>query len=259
MKKMMAMVLVLVMGLGVLAGCGSQGASADGASDLKLVNAGKLTMSTNAAFEPYEFTDDSGAYVGIDIEIADAIAKDLGLELQVDDMDFTAALQAAQQGKSDMVMAGVTVTEERQKVMNFTTSYSTGVQVVIVPENSDIASADDLAGHLIGTQSGTTGNIYCIDDFGEDSVVTYDNGNTAVQALLNGQIDCVVIDSAPAEEHVKKNPGLKILDTEYTVEDYAIGISKDNEALLAAVNASIEKLQKDGTIQKILDKYITAE
>ncbi len=255
MKKMVAMMLVLMMGLGLLAGCGASSSS----SELKLVNDGKLTMSTNAAFPPYEFTDDSGAYVGIDVEIADAIAKDLGLELQVDDMDFTAALQAAQQGKSDIVMAGVTVTEEREKVMNFTTSYSTGVQVIIVPEGSDIASPDDLAGHLIGTQTGTTGNIYCEGDYGADSVVTYDNGLVAAQALMNGQIDCVVIDSAPAEEIVKANPGLKVLDTEYTVEDYAIGISKDNEALLKAINASIEKLQKDGTIQKILDKYISAE
>ena len=138
-------------------------------------------MSTNAAFPPYEMTTDAGDFEGIDIEVAGAIAKKLGLELQVDDMDFDAALLAAQNGKSDMVMAGVTVTDERQKVMDFSDTYAEGIQSIIVPEDSDIASADDLAGKIIGTQRGTTGYIYCTDDFGEDSVVAYDDGLTAEQ------------------------------------------------------------------------------
>lgn len=199
--------------------------SAD-AAELTTVTAGKLTMSTNAAFPPYEMTADDGSFEGIDIEVAAAIADKLGLELQVDDMDFDAALLAAQNGKSDMVMAGVTVTDERQKVMDFSDTYAEGIQSVIVPEDSDIASVDDLAGKTIGTQRGTTGYIYCTDDFGEDSVVAYDNGLTAVQALNNGQVDAVVIDNAPAKEFVAANTGLKILDTAYAQEDYAIGVAK---------------------------------
>ena len=231
----------------------------DEAAALTTVNAGKLTMSTNAAFPPYEMTTDSGDFEGIDIDVAAAIAEKLGLELQVDDMDFDAALLATQSGKSDMVMAGVTVTDERQKVMDFSDTYAEGIQSIIVPEDSDIASADDLAGKIIGTQRGTTGYIYCTDDFGEDSVVAYDDGLTAVQALNNGQVDAVVIDNAPAKEFVAANPGLKILDTAYAQEDYAIGVAKGNTELLNAINGALEELQADGTLQSIVDKYIKAE
>ena len=239
-------------------------ASAETAGELTTVNAGKLTMSTNAAFPPYEMTDDNGNYVGIDIEVAQAIADKLGLELQVDDMDFDAALLAAQSGKSDMVMAGVTVTEERQTVMDFSNTYATGIQVVIVPEDSDIASIDDMTGKMIGVQRGTTGDLYCsasVEDggFGEENVTPYDNGLTAVQALMNGQVDCVVIDNAPAQEFVAANPGLKILDTEYANEEYAIGVAKGNTALLDAINGALAELEADGTLQSIVDQYITAE
>ena len=233
-----------------------EAASADAAA---LTNAGKLTMSTNAAFPPYEMTTDTGDFEGIDIEVAGAIAKKLGLELQVDDMDFDAALLAAQNGKSDMVMAGVTVTDERLKVMDFSDTYAEGIQSIIVPEDSDIATADDLSGKTIGTQRGTTGYLYCTDDFGEENVIAYDNGLTAVQALNNGQVDAVVIDNAPAQEFVAANPGLKILDTAYAQEDYAIGVAKGNTQLLDAINGALEELQADGTLQAIVDKYITAE
>ena len=237
--------------------------SAD-AAELTTVTAGTLTMSTNAAFPPYEMTTDNGGYnntgfEGIDVEVAGAIAEKLGLELQVDDMDFDAALLAAQNGKSDIVMAGVTVTDERQKVMDFSDTYAEGIQSIIVPEDSDIASADDLTGKTIGTQRGTTGYIYCTDDFGEDNVIAYDNGLTAVQALNNGQVDAVVIDNAPAKSFVEANPGLKILDTAYAQEDYAIGVAKGNTALLDAINGALEELQADGTLQAIVDKYIAAE
>ena len=229
------------------------------AAELTTVTAGKLTMSTNAAFPPYEMTADDGSFEGIDIDVAAAIADKLGLELQIDDMDFDAALLATQSGKSDMVMAGVTVTDERQKVMDFSDTYAEGIQSIIVPEDSDIASVDDLAGKTIGTQRGTTGYIYCTDDFGEDSVVAYDNGLTAVQALNNGQVDAVVIDNAPAKEFVAANTGLKILDTAYAQEDYAIGVAKGNTALLDAINGALKELQADGTLQSIVDKYIKAE
>ena len=237
----------------------SEAASETETAELSTVEPGKLIMSTNAAFPPYEMTTDSGEFEGIDIETAQAIADKLGLELQIDDMDFDAALLAVQQGKADMVMAGVTVTDERQNVMDFTDSYATGIQSIIVKEDSDIASVDDLAGKKIGTQRGTTGYLYCSDDFGDENVVAYDNGLTAVQMLNNGQVDCVVIDNAPAKEFIAANPGLKLLDTAYVEESYAIGVGKGNTELKYAINTALEELKADGTLQAIVDKYITAE
>lgn len=278
MKKIMAMILALVMVLS-LAACGNKAAddtnndTKDYASmsleelkaELTTVTEGKLTMSTNAAFPPYEMTTDNGDFAGIDVEVAGAIAQLLGLELQIDDMDFDAALLAVQgTPKADIVMAGVTVTEDRQLVMDFSDSYAKGIQVVIVKDGSDIKSIGDLDGKKIGTQMGTTGYIYCSDTpenggYGEENVVAYDNCITAVQALLNNQVDCVVIDNEPAKAMVAANAGLQILDTEFTNEDYAIGVSKTNPCMLAAVNAAIAQLQADGTFQTIVDKYITAE
>ena len=237
----------------------SEAASETETAELSTVEPGKLIMSTNAAFPPYEMTTDSGEFEGIDIETAQAIADKLGLELQIDDMDFDAALLAVQQGKADLVMAGVTVTDERQNVMDFTDSYATGIQSIIVKEDSDIASVDDLAGKKIGTQRGTTGYLYCSDDFGDENVVAYDNGLTAVQMLNNGQVDCVVIDNAPAKEFIAANPGLKLLDTAYVEESYAIGVGKGNTELKDAINTALEDLKADGTLQAIVGKYITAE
>ena len=222
-------------------------------------SSGKLIVALEGAWQPWSFHDESDTLVGYDVEVSRAIAEKLGLELQIDDMDFDAALLSVQQGKADIAMAGITVTDERMAVMSFSDSYATGIQSVIVPEGSDIASVDDLAGKKIGTQRGTTGYLYCSDDFGEDAVVAYDNGLTAVQALNNGQVDAVVIDNEPAKAYVESNPGLKILDTSYAEEDYAIGMAKGNTALLEAVNAALEELKADGTLQAIVDKYITAE
>ena len=235
----------------------SEAASSAAAAELTTVEAGKLTMATNAAFPPYEMTTDAGEFEGIDVDTAKAIAEKLGLELQIDDMDFDAALLSVQQGKADIVMAGVTVTDERKAVMDFSDSYATGIQSIIVPNDSEIASPDDLAGKTIGTQRGTTGYIYCSDDFGDENVVAYDDGLTAVQALNNGQVDAVVIDNAPAQEFVVANPGLKVLDTSYAEEDYAIGMAKGS-ALEDAVNKALEELKADGTLQAIVDKYINA-
>ena len=235
----------------------SEAASSSVSAELTTVEAGKLTMATNAAFPPYEMTTDAGEFEGIDVDTAKAIAEKLGLELQIDDMDFDAALLSVQQGKADIVMAGVTVTDERKAVMDFSDSYATGIQSIIVPNDSDIASPDDLAGKKIGTQRGTTGYIYCSDDFGDENVVAYDNGLTAVQALNNGQVDAVVIDNAPAQEFVAANPGLKVLDTSYAEEDYAIGMAKGS-ALEDAINKALEELKADGTLQAIVDKYINA-
>ena len=250
MKKLIALILSALLLLSM--------AACSGGDKGMTIEKGKLIMSTNAEFPPYEMTTDDGGFAGIDIEIAQAIAKKLGLELVIDDMDFNAALLAVQQGKSDMVMAGVTVDPDRLKVMDFSNSYATGVQVIIVKEDSNV-TADTLGDFMIGTQKGTTSDIYCSDDFGAEHVTTYDSSITAVQALINGQVDCVVVDNAPAQELVKANPGLKILETEYITENYAIGFNKGNTQLQEAVNKALAELTADGTIQKIIDKYITAE
>ena len=257
MKKIIALVLACLMICSMFAGCGSK--SSEG---LKTVEPGKLIMSTNAAFPPYEMTTDDGGFEGIDVEIAAAIAEKLGLELVVDDMDFDAAQLAVQQGKSDMCMAGLSVTEDRKLVMDFSTTYAKGVQVVIVKEGSDV-TMDNLGEKMIGTQRGTTGYIYASDTpenggYGEDHVIAYDNGITAVQALINGQVDCVIIDNAPAQEFVAANPGLALLDGQWVVEDYAIGLNKNNTELNKAINDALAELMADGTIKAIIDKYITA-
>ena len=281
MKKILALVLALCM-VFALAACGEAASdptdapeseapaseapaseapaseAPEGDGTFTTIVEGKLTMSTNAQFPPYEMTTDDGGFEGIDVEIATAIAEKLGLELDILDMDFDSALLAVQQGKSDIVMAGVTVNEDRQLVMDFTDSYATGVQVIIVKEGSDV-TIDNMGEGLIGTQRGTTGNTYCTDDYGEEHVMAYDDGFTAVQALMNGQVDCVVIDNAPAQEFVKNNAGLTILDTEYANEDYAIGLNKGNTALLDAINTALNELISDGTVQTIIDKYIPAE
>ena len=243
--------------LGLLSGCAVK------KNEMGLVEKGKLIMSTNAAFPPYEMTTDDGGFEGIDVEIAGAIAKKLGLELVIDDMDFDSALLAVQQGKSDIVMAGVSVTDARKMVMEFSNSYATGIQVVIVKEGSDV-TMDNLGEKMIGCQRGTTGYIYASDTpknggYGEDHVTAFDNGASAVQALINGQVDCVIIDSAPAAEYVKANAGLTLLDGNWVEEEYAIGMNKNNTELVDAVNKALAELTADGTIQKIIDKYITAE
>lgn len=260
----MAMAVGLVVSL---AACGSNtsGKQEGNDSGLKTVESGKLHMSTNAQFPPYEMTTDDGGFEGIDVEVAQAIAGKLGLELVIDDMGFDAALTAVQTGQSDMVMAGVTVNEERLQVMDFSDSYATGVQVVIVKEDSSIQTVDDLANaKMIGTQKGTTGYIYCSDTpenggYGEDHVTAYDSGALAVMALMNGQVDAVVIDNEPAKAFVEANEGLKILDTEFAVENYAIGVDKGNTQLLDAINGALKELIADGTVQSIVDKYIKAE
>ena len=229
-------------------------------AEMTTVEAGVLHMATNAAFPPYEMISDNGGFEGIDVEIATEIARKLGLELVVDDMEFGSVITSVQSGKSDIAMAGLTVTEERKQNVDFTTSYATGIQVIIVPEDSDILTVDDLANDkMIGVQDGTTGYIYCSDDYGEDHITSYTNGAMAIEALKGGKVDAVVIDNEPARAFVAANEGLKILDTEYIVENYAIGVSKDNPGLCEAVNNALTELIADGTVQMIVDKYITAE
>ena len=236
----------------------AEASGSEASGEFTTVTEGVLTMGTNATFPPYEFYD-GDVIVGIDAEIAQLLAEKLGLTLEIQDMDFTAIVTSVQAGKIDIGLAGMTVTEERLENVNFTDSYATGVQVIIVKEGSEIASVDDLEGKLIGVPEGTTGHSYCSDDYGEENVVAYANGATAVQNLVSGSVDCVVIDQQPAISFVEANEGLKILDTEYVIEDYAAAISKDNEGLMNALNAALKELIADGSIQEILDKYIKAE
>ena len=224
-----------------------------------------LTMATNASFPPYEFYDDNGAIVGIDAEIAAAIAAYLGYDFQIDDMEFDSIITAVDSGKADFGLAGMTVTEERLEQVDFSDSYATGVQVVIVREDSTITSVDDLvaegATHIIGVQLSTTGDLYAtwdIEDEGYGTVERYPNGNEAVLALLNGKIDCVIIDNEPAKAYVAANPSLKILDTEYAVENYAACFKKNSE-LVAKFNEALAALTEDGTIPAIIEKYIPSD
>ena len=219
---------------------------------------GTLVMATNATFPPYEYVDGED-YAGIDVEVAQAIADELGMELEIQDIDFNSIIPAIESGKADVGIAGMTKTPEREKNVNFSESYATGIQSIIVKEDSDIASPDDLEGVKIGVQESTTGHIYCEDDYGADNVIAYTAGANAIEALKTGKVDAVVIDNQPAKEFVKANEGLKVLDTDYVEEEYAIAIAKDNEELLEKVNGVIKQMKEDGSLQAILDKYIKAE
>jgi polar amino acid transport system substrate-binding protein len=284
MKKILALVCALVLCLSLCA-CSSKTAdtsaedaaaaeettetteTAEAADDteaeeatLDTAVAGTLTMATNAEFPPYEYYE-GDEVVGIDAEIAAAIAEKLGLELDIQDMAFDSIIPAITSGKADVGLAGMTVTEERQQSVDFSDSYATGVQVIIVTEDSPITSADDLFGdgnYTIGVQNATTGDLYCtwdIEDEGLGTVQRYNKGADAVQALVTGKVDCVVIDNEPAKAFVAANEGLKILDTEYITEDYAIALAKDS-SLTEPVNNALKELIADGTVQSILDKYI---
>ena len=258
MKKISALLLSALMVLSV-AGCGSSdNKAASEESGLNTVKSGVLTMATNAYFPPYEYYE-GDSIVGIDAEIAQAVADKLGLTLEIEDMEFDSIITAVTAGKADMGLAGMTVTEERKQNVNFSDSYATGVQVVIVPEDSDIASIDDLNGKKIGVQLSTTGDIYCVDDFGAENVEEYNKGNDAVMALVSGKVDAVVIDNEPAKSYVAANEGLKILDTDYVTEEYAAAINKENTELLDAINGALGELKADGTLDQIIAKYIKSE
>jgi len=277
MKKVSALILALTMCTAMLTACGggnsnttastgsaapapttSAATSEAGADEgYKLVKEGTLTMATNAYFPPYEYYDGQDI-IGIDADIAKAIADKMGLELKIEDMEFDSIITAVSTGKADLGLAGMTVTPDRQKNVDFSDTYANGVQVIIVKEDSTIAKPDDLKGKKIGVQLSTTGDLTATDEFGKDSVVQYNKGNDAVMALTQGQVDAVIIDNEPAKSYVEANKGLKILDTEFLNEDYAACISKDNAGLTKAVNKALAELKADGTLQKIVDKYIKA-
>ena len=276
MKKIFAVAMAMALSLSMVACSSDEPASSSSAASSPAASSsaaeagfttavdGALTMATNAQFPPYEYYD-GDKIVGIDAEIAGAIAEKLGLELIIEDMEFDSIIEAVKSGKADIGMAGMTVTEERKESVDFTSSYATGVQVVIVTEDSAIASVDDLfaegASHVIGVQRNTTGDLYTtwdLEDAGLATIDRYSKGADAVQALKTGKVDCVVIDNEPAKNFVAEVEGLKILDTEYALEEYAGAMSKDNTALYEAVNAALDELIADGTVKTIVETYIPA-
>ncbi len=214
-------------------------------------------MATNAEFPPYEYREGE-AIVGIDPEIAQAIADDLGMTLKIEDMAFDSVIAAVQSGKADFGMAGITIDEDRLQNVNFSTPYQTTAQMIIVQEGSSIASSADLAGKKIGVQLGTTGDDYA-SEVADASVERFNKGFEAVQSLTQGKLDAVIIDSEPAKVFVSQNEGLVLLEEACTTEEYAIAIAKDNNELLEKVNASLAKLTESGKIQEIIDKYTSEE
>ena len=252
--------LALIASLGfIMAGC-SEAPEQAAEGEFTTITAGTLTMATNAYFPPYEYYEGSDI-VGIDAEIAQAVADRLGLTLVIEDVEFDSIIAGVQSGKYDIGCAGMTVTEERLQSVNFTTPYATGIQSIIVAEGSDITDLDSLveSGCMVGVQSGTTGDLYMTDEVGEDRIDRYNKGNDAVMALLNGVVGAVVIDNQPAQSFVAANEGLVILETPYTVEDYAMCVNLENEALLNAINEALAELQADGTIDAIIETYIPSE
>ena len=218
---------------------------------------GTLVMATNAEFPPYEYYED-GDIVGIDVEIAKAIAAKLGMELQIEDMAFDAIIPAVTSGKADFGAAGMTVTEERQRSVEFTDTYANSNQVAIVKEDSDITGSDALAGKIIGVQLGTTGDALAT-EIKDATVERYNKGLEAVQSLTQGKIDAVVIDQATAEAFVKKTEGIKILEEKMSEEEYAIAIKKGNMELVEKMNEAIKELKEEGKIDEIVAKYMDAE
>ena len=288
MKKVISVLMAVAMLFTVcmLAGCTDNKANNEETSTNEDVSAsadsltateGVLVMATNAAFPPYEYVE-GGAFAGIDVEIAGKIAEKLGMTLEIKDIEFGSIIGGVQTGKFDIGMAGMTVTDERLESVNFSTTYATGIQSVIVLADSEYASFEDFYtgfdadgnpagvkdGIKIGVQQDTTGDIYSSSDavdwgFGEDNVIRYKTGADAVQALVSGKVTAVIIDNEPAKSFVGANDGLKILDGEYAVEDYAICVAKENTKLLDAINKALAELKADGTIDAIVAKYIPAE
>ena len=252
MKKIISLILVamfVLMGLSALA------------------ENGTLVLATNVNFPPYEYYDDeTGEPTGIDIEIARAICEKMGYGMEVVDIDFGSIIPALTSGTYDFSAAGMTVTEERKQSVDFTDTYAIGIQAVIVPEATEAEDIYGLieakGGHLvIGVQESTTGDIYISDEFeaaGTAEVQRFKNGVDAVLALTSGQVDCVVIDNEPAKAFVAKNEGLKLLDSAYTEEEYAMAFPKGSQ-YYEAFNTALNELMEDGTLKAIVDKFIPAE
>ena len=239
----------------------AKGASSESAGEAKAEGsyAGKtLIMATNAEFPPYEYHEGKDI-VGIDVEIAKAVAEQMGAKFEVSDMAFDAIISAVDSGKADFGAAGMTVTEDRKKNVDFSDTYATSVQSVIIPENSDIKSIDDLKGKKIGVQQGTTGDIYATKDYGKDAIQPFPKGVDAVLALGAGKVDAVIIDGNTAKAFVADQKGLKLLDSAYAEEEYAICVKKGNTELRDGINAALKELKASGKLDEIVAKYIKAD
>lgn len=253
-KKILGLVLVSVF-IVSMAGCGPKkeaGGSADSNKEEKT-----LVMATNAEFPPYEYYEGE-KIVGIDVDIAQAIANEMGMKLKVEDMAFDSIIAAVSGGKVQIGAAGMTVTEERLQNVDFTDTYATGTQVIIVKEDSEIGQPDDLEGKKVGVQLGTTGDIFA-EKIKDVSMERYNKGFEAVQALGQGKIDAVIIDGQPAEKFVEEAKGLKILDEAFTKEAYAIAIKKGNDELKDNINKALADLKSSGKLDEIISKYINAD
>jgi len=243
--KLLAVLLVAVMTLG-LASCGGK--------NYQLVSEGKLIMGTNAEFPPFEYME-GGKVVGFDPAMMEKIAEKLGLTLEIKNMDFDSLPEALSSGQIDVIAAGFTVSPEREEQMLFADSYYTAKQTIIVKADSDIASKDDLKDKKIGVQSGTTGQLEAEEL--TEQVVPFNNGAMAVEALLSGQVDAVIIDNNPANEYYNQHSDtLKLIENQFADEDYAVAVKKGNTALRDAINKAIKELKEDGTLDSIKKQYI---
>lgn len=230
------------------------GSVASGASAAASGSA-KLTVATNAEFEPFEYMEGK-KIVGIDVDISTAIAKDMGKTLEVNNMDFDSVIPAITTGKFDLGVAGISKTPDREKSVDFSEPYYTAKNVIIIKDtNTAVTGKASLKGKKIAVQKGTTGDDLATSVTGDANVDRFDASADAILELKNGRADAVIIDSFPAAKFVKANPGLKILSESFDSEQYCIAVKKGNTALLSEVNKVIEKLKSDGELDKIVKNY----
>lgn len=214
-----------------------------------------LVMGTNAEFEPFEYREND-EIIGYDVETAKAIAASAGMTFSIEDMAFDSLITALNSGQIDMIVAGMSVTEERLEAVNFSEPYYRAAQVIIVPkEGATVASAADLAGKAIGVQEGTTGDIYVDEEVEGAQVNRFKKAVDAAIDLANGRLDAVVLDEQPALRIVAQNDALMVLDEALTEEEYAIAVRKNNPELLAAINAALAELEANGQKDELLEKY----
>lgn len=251
MKKLISIVLSVLMLFNLFA-CNNNTTSANKEESGKRT----LIMCTNAEFPPYEYHD-GNEIVGIDIDIIKAIGEMKGFNVEIQDIAFDATIPAVMSNKADFAMSGMTVTEDRLKNVDFTHTYQTAIQSVVVAPNSDINALEDLQGKKIGVIEGYTGDLYATEEFGESNIERYHKNTDGFQALKSGRIDAFIIDDQVAIALVKENGGdFKILDSAYATEEYAIAVKKGNTEILNMLNEAIDEMKNSGELQRIIDKYI---
>ena len=219
------------------------------------VEAGKFIYATSPDFPPFEDRDDQDNVIGIEPDLLAVICEKLGLTPEAFPIDFDAALAAPGAGKADAVVSGVTIREDRKATLDFTIPYVTITQAIVCKEGAGI-TMENLGEHVIGVQSGTTGHIYAVDDFGEDHTLAYDKYSLAFQALQNGQVDCILVDDLVGKAYAKRIPGLVVVETTYEPESFGFGFAKDKyPELLADFNTVLQELIDDGTVESIILKW----